>query len=352
MSSPTPASSVPWHTIVIAALTIGLVAIFIRSIDLHEAWRAMRQAHLVWIAWALGVTLQTYLLRAWRWQALLTPIGHARYRTAFRTTVIGFAATFLLPGRIGEVLRPYLLARTEGFNAAAAFATVVIERVLDLACVLVLFAFFLLTTTIEVGRDLKIAGGLAGASALGALVLMAVLAGHPERLGRWTSRMTRMFPARVADIITEMVRTFAQGLAVMRRPGPLLVAFGFSLLLWLSIALGAWLVSRAFDIPFAYPGAFLVIMFLVVGVAVPTPAGVGSFHWMYRLAVTSFFGATADQASAAAIILHAVSFVPISLLGLLFIWQDGLTLSGLRQMTSSAEAAEHPASDSGKRDVL
>ena len=73
---------------------------------------------------------------------------------------------------------------------------------------------------------------------------------------------------------------------------------------------------------------------------------------MYRLAVTTFFGASADQASAAAIILHAVSFLPISLLGLLFIWQDGLTLAGLKQMTSTAEAAEHPGPESRKGETL
>jgi uncharacterized protein (TIRG00374 family) len=294
------------------------------------------------------VTLQTYLLRAWRWQALLLPIGRARYRTAFRTTVIGFATTFLLPGRIGEVLRPYLLARTEGFNAAATFATIVVERVLDLVTVLLLFAFFLLTTSIAVDRDVKLAGLAAGGTAVVALGLMTLLAGRPERLGGWTAWATRLLPARAASLATSLVTTFAEGLAVMRRPGPLLAAFALSLILWLSIALGIWFTSRAFDLTFAFSGSFLVMMFLVVGVAVPTPAGVGSFHWMYRLAVTSFFGATADQASAAAIILHAVSFLPVSLLGLLFIWQDGLTLSGLKGMKATAVAAEQPSVHAAK----
>ncbi len=72
------------------------------------------------------------------------PIGRARFGPAFRATVIGFTATFLLPGRVGEVLRPYLLARKEGFSAAATFATIVVERVLDLVAVLMLFSFFLL----------------------------------------------------------------------------------------------------------------------------------------------------------------------------------------------------------------
>src|SRR6186713_1191769 len=99
MSSASRRLSVPWHTILIALLTVGLVAVFLRSIDLREAWRATLAAHPGWIAAAVAVTLQTYLLRTWRWQSLLRPIGGARFRTAFRTMIIGFAATFLLPAR-------------------------------------------------------------------------------------------------------------------------------------------------------------------------------------------------------------------------------------------------------------
>ena len=75
---------------------------------------------------------------------------------AFRTTVIGFAATFLLPGRVGEVLRPYLLARQEGFSAAATLATVIIERILDMVTVLLLFGCYLLTTSADVGPEVKL----------------------------------------------------------------------------------------------------------------------------------------------------------------------------------------------------
>ena len=126
----------------------------------------------------------------------------------------------------------------------------------------------------------------------------------------------------------------------MRQPAALLGALGLSLLLWLSIALGVWVTSRAFDLTFRFDGAFLIIMFLVVGVAAPTPAGVGTFHWMYRLAVTSFFGAPVDTAVAAAIVLHAVSFVPVSILGLVFIAQDGLSVGRLRNLAPAAAAAD------------
>jgi glycosyltransferase 2 family protein len=331
---------IPWHTLIVGALTLGLLWWFFHNLEFDRVWAAIRAAHPLLVGAAVLVTLQTYLLRAWRWQALLRPIGRARFRTAFRTTVIGFTATFLLPGRVGEVLRPYLLARTDGFNAAAAFATVIVERVLDLACVLLFFAWFLLTAGVDVGRDVELAGAASAVAAVAALGLLVLGAGHPERLGRWAGRLARVLPGRAADGATRLVRTFVEGLAVMRRPGPLVAAFGLSLLIWLSITLGIWLTSRAFDLTFPFVGTFLVVLFLVVGVALPTPGGVGGFHAMYREAVTRFFAAPVDTAAACAVVLHAVSFVPISILGLIFMAQDGLTLRSLRRLAPAAEVAE------------
>jgi uncharacterized membrane protein YbhN (UPF0104 family) len=153
--------------------------------------------------------------------------------------------------------------------------------------------------------------------------------------------MSRALPGPVGEAAEKGVRLFAEGLAVMRRPGPLVRAFALSLPMWLSIGCGIWLTSRAFDLTLPFPGAFLIMMFLVVGVAVPTPSGVGSFHWAYKLAVMMYFGASEGAAVAAAIVLHAVSFLPVTLVGLVFIAQDGLTLAGLRRMRDTVARAEH-----------
>ncbi len=290
MPSPAPRSRVPWHALLIGVLTAGFLWWFFHNLNFGEVWRSIEGANLKLIAMAVGVTLVTYVLRAFRWQALLRPIGHATFRNAFRTTVIGFTASFLLPGRLGDVLRPYLLARAEGFKTASTLATVLIERVMDLASVLLLFGWLLLTADMEVGREVKIAGAASSIAAIVAIGVLLASAGHPERLGRWAGRLVGVLPARAREAVTRFVHTFTEGLAVMRRPAPLIIAFVLSVLVWLSIGLGIWLTSQAFDLTFSFVGSFLVIMFLVVGVAVPTPGGVGAFHKMYQFAVTTFFG--------------------------------------------------------------
>jgi len=118
-------------TAVVALAGVVLVVLFFRNANLSDVWAEVTRARIDLVVLAIVVTGLTYLFRAIRWQYLLAPIGHVGLGNALRTTVIGFAASAVLPARAGEVLRPWLLARKEGFSATAAFATIILERVLD-----------------------------------------------------------------------------------------------------------------------------------------------------------------------------------------------------------------------------
>src|SRR5439155_4454634 len=117
---------------------------------------------------------------------------------------------------------------------------------------------------------LKWIGALAAVGALAALVLLFVLAGDPERLGRTIKRLTKVMPS-FAALVARIAEKFARGLGAIRRPGRLAVALVWSFPLWLSIAVGIWAVAVAFRLAVPFTGSFLVIAFLVLGLAVPTP---------------------------------------------------------------------------------
>jgi uncharacterized protein (TIRG00374 family) len=334
------------RTAIILLLTLGLLAFFFRKANPATVWAETRRADPLLLILATVVTALTYTIRALRWQSLLAPIGPTRYSVAFETTVIGFAANALIPGRVGEVLRPYLLARRESLNATSAFATIILERVLDLATVLILFALFVFGSAAgTISGDpaqlglVKLGGAIAAGSAVGGLIVLFALAGHPERLGRAALRVERVLPARLARVLAACVETFAQGLAVMRDPARLAMSLVLSFPMWMSIAAGIWLTSRAFHITFPYPASFLVMTVLVVGVAAPTPGGLGAFHAAYQFAVTEFFGATVDRAVGAAIVLHALSFVPVTVLGLVFMAREGLTFGSATAIATGGSGA-------------
>lgn len=327
---------VRWSTVLILALTGGLLWLFFKDTNFGEMWRAMARANIGFILLAIVATMSTYVFRAMRWRVLLQPIGPTRFRTAFRTTVIGFALLFLLPARIGEVVRPYLLARQEGLDATSTFATVVVERLLDVVTVLMLFAVAILVAGVSVSPEVRFGGLVAAAGAVVALAALVLLAGHPERLAHWVTVLSRWLPARVGTTLANLARKFAEGLRVMRNPAHLGVAMLWSVPLWTSTAVDVWLTTLAFDLTLPVIGSFLVTGYLAVGVSLPTPGGTGGFHYFYQLCMTTLFAADMTVATAAAIVLHAVSFIPVTILGLVYMWQDGLTLAGLKGMRSAA----------------
>ena len=335
------------RTVVVIGLAVGLLAVFLREADLSRVWSAVASARADFLGLSLAATALTFVIRAERWQYLLGPLGPTHFRAVFRTTVIGFAASAVLPARAGEVIRPYLLARQEGLSATAAFATILVERVLDLVAVLLLLLAFVIWFDPGVeARDsalfsaIRFGGLIMAPVALLALLLMFFMAGHPERLHAWLLKAEAILPAKAASAIARLARTFAEGFAVVRRPERLVAALAWSIVLWISIATSIWSVAMAFGIAMPFAGGWLMLAPLVVGVAVPTPGGVGGFHEAFRLGATAFFGADNDVAVGAAIVLHAISVGPVTLAGLLFIVQDGLKLGGVIELSNRDRATQ------------
>lgn len=345
-----------FRTLAVSLLAIALFAWFLRSANLADVWLALRRARLGLIAAAVSLVVVTYWARVVRWQYLLAPVGPTRFSIALRTTVIGFAASFLLPARAGDVIRPYLLARQERLSATATFATIIVERVLDLIAVLALLALFVWGSGARsvppaLLRPIQLSAAVAGVAAIALMWLMFVLASHPERVGNFVRGLNRVLPHRLADACAHAARTFSEGLAVARTPRPLVFALVWSFPIWIVIAVECWLVTRAFGISMSIPGSFLVQGLLVIGVAVPTPGAVGGFHEAYRIGVTRFFGASNDAAVAAAIVLHAVSFVPVTIAGLIFMASDGLSVRRLSGLTGAAREAETQHVETGSDEV-
>ena len=311
-------------------------------------WAELTSGRVDLLLAAVVTTMLTYALRALRWQYLLAGLGPTRFSVAFRATVIGFAASFLLPARAGEFLRPYVLAKNERLSVPAAFATVVLERVFDMATVLVLFAVFLFTADPALARvgpgDVPGRAGRAASrrrrrrwSILGVFYF---LAGHPEAIGRWSAKVERRLPGAARGAGRRAGPDVRRRAA--RRPAAAAAAAGVRVVVpavALASRVGIWLVSRAFRIDLPFVGAFLVMTLLVVGVAVPTPGAIGGFHMFYQIGVMSFYHASKDKAVGAALVLHAVSFVPVTLLGIVFMVQEGLTLGRMRTLASERGAA-------------
>jgi len=339
------------RTGIVSLLALGLLAWFLRGTNFTDVWFQVQRVRADLLLVSVLAICLTFVARTIRWRYLLSPLGDTRFRTVFRSTVIGFGALAVLPVRAGDVIRPYLLARQERLPVTSVFATVVMERVLDLVAVLVLLAVYvwgfagLTDLPARLLNPIKFSATVAAAVAAALLVIMWVLATHPERIGGLAAALARVLPGKLSDRVGSLASTFSSGFAAARSVRQLLLAVAWSFALWLLIAAQAWTVTIAFGIPMPFPGTFLLQSMLVIGVAVPTPGGVGSFHEAYRLGVTTFFGASRDQAVAAALVTHAISFIPPVLGGILFMAQDGLSFGRLEDLASSARDKKGPAAN-------
>src|SRR6058998_4056529 len=129
------------RTIVVVAAAAALLALFLRNVDLWRVGAEIVRARPEWLALSLVTMVVNLAIRALRWQYLLEPLGRTSFASSFRATAVGFAASSVLPARAGEVIRPYFLARQARHDqhgrmtATGAFATIILERLLDVVTV-------------------------------------------------------------------------------------------------------------------------------------------------------------------------------------------------------------------------
>ena len=323
-------------------LAVLLLALFFRGVDWHAMGRALRAADPVYLAAVVLVTLATYAARSWRWGYLLAPLARVPFGHLFSATFVGFMSGLLIP-RAQEVVRPYLVARRHPISTSAAFASVVLERLVDAITVLLLFALYLYVLPTPAAQTrgpliaaLKVAGAGAGLFALAVLAVLLLWHNHAERAMRIAERLVRPFPERFAKPASKAVHSFGEGLAVLKAsPGHLAAILGQSLVVWLFIAAGIHWNNRAFGLELPFHTAFLILAFLTVGVAIPTPGTVGGFHAFYRAALTEAYGVDNDVAAAAGIASHALGNLPVLVLGLVFLGREGLTVSKVANMSEA-----------------
>jgi uncharacterized membrane protein YbhN (UPF0104 family) len=323
-----------------ALLALVLLAFFFRGVDWAALGAALRGARLLPLAGLVLVTLLAYAARAWRWGDMLLPLGRVRYPDLFSATMVGFATGLLIP-RAGELVRPWLVSRRYPIPTSAGFATIILERLFDLITVLVLFAVYLFaldppSAQVEsrLTQAVTFGGAAAGGVALGGLGFLLALHANAERVTALVEAQLARAPRWLADPASRMLRAFSFGLAVLRAPLPHLGKIALqSLALWLLIALGFHLNHAAFGIELPFHATFLLMAFLVVGVAIPTPGMVGGFHAFYMLALADVYGVPRATAAAAAVAAHALSNLPVLVCGLVLLGREGLSLGRVAEVT-------------------
>jgi uncharacterized protein (TIRG00374 family) len=317
------------------ALAAALLALFLYNVDLGQVGQTLAAADLWLITASTAVCLLAYWLRTLRWQLILRSAGTTRHSSALIAIAVGYAAMALLPARAGDLVRPLAITQRDRLPLSAGLASMVTERLFDLLTVIFFFLIFTLAPPASVVtseetsshlRLLNLSGYAAAAGLVVATVLLLCLFRYQERFIAAVSRPVARIRPRWRQPIVNFFEHFLDGLRVLQKPRDLAIAVASSLLLWYVIYWQVQLALMAFDIHLPLRASFLLVALAVIGLAIPTPGGVGGFHKATQIGLTVFFGVELNLATGVAIAYHAVSFLPITVIGLLCLPLLGMSL--------------------------
>ena len=275
-----------WLGVIITVACFWYVA---DGVPMSEVFAAFRRADL-WMLLILSIPthLLGIYLRALRWRYLTNPITPIPRGTLYKAQSIGFLVNNLVPLRMGEFVRSWYLGRESGTRGAAILGTVVLERVLDIVCVLLMAGASVALLGSEAGEGILAQGAiLLLPVAFIPLVGLLALRFAPDRVKRVVVFVTQPLPVRAGDFVVANLERFTDGLGALSGGTHLAWIAVHSLLIWLVV--GAMPMAAgllAFGIDVGSLDRFVLVSWLLlsaVGVAVTIPSAPG-FFGVYQLA--------------------------------------------------------------------
>ncbi len=326
-----------WKAVLGLIISVGLLWWLFKDQDPGAIWAQIREADPWLFIAAVAVATSAYAIRAVRWNVLLQPVApDTSFRNRWATIMIGFGANNILPARIGEFVRAYALGKVEKAPFSGTFGTLVVARFLDAVAVIVLLLFALAVPSFPAEAEVlgRPVAQFARTSALfvgGVLLAVAVVVARPRLIVRLAERFSGLLPGQAGPRVVGALRSFLDGLSVLRTPSLLGRALGWSLLHWAYYGLSFWLALEAFGIDVGYAGALFTQAMVAVGVSIPSAPGFfGTWHAAAQIALVGPYGVEEARALAFATGYHLGGFVPITVLGFYYAWRLKISIGEAR----------------------
>jgi uncharacterized protein (TIRG00374 family) len=304
-------------------VSVGLLWYALRDLHLEEIWAALQGANYWWLLPGVAIYFISVWFRAWRWGFLLRSSKQVPASRLFPVVVIGYMGNDILPFRLGEVLRAYVLWHKEEINIGTTLTTAVLERLFD-GLTMVLFVLFGLLF-VPLSRFLSQLVTIASIVFFGALVVFLFLAAQPDLLRRIARAVIeRLVPGRLRPPLLNLVEGVVTGLESLRSGRDVLVIFGVTLWVWILETAKYWVVSFAFpDLHLSYVGILLMGGAVNLLTALPSLHGyIGTFETGIK--ILESIGAPPAPAGSYILVLHAILLIPVTLLGLVFMGMEGV----------------------------
>ncbi len=300
-------------------LGIAVSAVFVyltlRGVDFPEVWAGLQDKRFVMLLPVVATFITCQITKSLRWGIILSAIRTIKQPKLFPIACVGYMAIIVLPMRLGEVVRPYLLTAKHGVPMGSGFATVLVERLLDVA-VLLLFFFFVLTCT-SLPHPVARAGMVLLGLVVIEFVLIAAIALWPEKMLRLLAPFRRYMPS-VGQRIERFAGNLAAGFRMISCGRKLLQSAALSLAVWGFSALAVYFLFLFSNLPFGPIEALGVTSITALGISLPAAPGlVGNFQFACIVAL-SLWGVGKTEAFTYAMVYYAMGVGINILLGIAF----------------------------------
>jgi len=326
-----------FHALFGMAISVILIIVIIFSVEWSAVLLHLGRIHLWAFIPVTAVLLLGFAIRTVRWRYLLPPGERVSFKRLFDAIMVGVFATYVLPLRAGEFVRPFYLSRYSRYGFATGFVSVVVERFFDLAMVLGAFGvmiFYVPTLPDWVGKGAQIFFIMA----LAILVLLVLGAFLPAQLRRCYAFLGGFLPGNLRSFGQKLLDECLDGVVVLKSGSNLFKVVGLSLLLWLECFFTHWVFFFFFGIYNADPWlAVALAVIIALAVAAPSaPAFIGVYQ-VACLAGFALFGLDKELGLAFSIVTHVYQYLLVVVYGFYVLLRDNLRLSDLRGAAGAPE---------------
>jgi glycosyltransferase 2 family protein len=312
----------------LVSLVVGGVFLYlaVRNVRIEELRAAFAHLDVRWLVPAVALSLLIQVFRAWRWQLELRPLAAVPFATLWVVASVAYMAINLLPVRMGEVVRPWLLSRRTSVSFSNVVGNLIIEKTFDSA-VIVFYILLGLLTTENLPHWVR-TGAIVPAVAFVALATLVVLLWwRGEQFVE--RRLVRWFPERLGARVLGVARSLVDGMRVLGDPWLVLAVFVVSLTLWFLPILSSWVMIQAFHIDAPFNAALAVFILIGFGTALPQLPGMVGTYQLACVWALGLFGVPQAQALAYGIVLNAVQLATLVAQGLVALPLAGVSFRDL-----------------------
>lgn len=312
-------------------LSALLVYLSVRGIYFPDVVEGFKTIQYTFITPVFFILLVIQALRSWRWGVILSPLEKVDQFSLFSVTSVGFFAIVAMPARLGELVRPYLIARRTNISMSAALGTIFVERVFDSLTVLLIFFLTLFITPLPPWLIKSGSTFLLIVVFFCAMMIFAII-GRETAL-KFFNRFLGKLPEKYTKTVGRLIHQFIDGFSVFRN-GKLLLRVGFlSVTIWVINAVAIYFMFLSFGFTLPMEAPFVLMIILMIGIAIPTAPGfIGNWHFFCILGL-SLYGIPKSEAFTFAVVYHAVSIGFVILLGLIFLPLNRFSYTNLHTYT-------------------